>query len=372
MSTYKQRSLHLLYIQILKPVFFLFDPEVVHDRMIGFGEFLGRFGPMRDLVSWLFNFQDPALEQKILGMVFKNPVGLAAGFDKDARLTKVLPSVGFGFVEVGSITAVPCEGNPRPRLWRLVQSRSLQVYYGLKNDGVDVILQRLRRQGSKIPLGTSIAKTNSPYVIDHQAGITDYATSFRLLADQGDYFTMNISCPNIFGGQPFTDGPSFEQLMSVIDQIPTAKPVLVKLSPDLSFSRVDELLAVAARHRVQGFIISNLTKEQDNPRIAENDISPRGGLSGKAVEELANSMLQYVWQQTRGKYVLIGCGGIFTAADAYKKIKLGASLVQLVTGMIFEGPQLIGEINSGLVELLKQDGYKNISEAVGKSLVNRQ
>ena len=354
-----------IYQSMLKPVFFKLDPERIHDTMTAAGIFLGSKALFRGLASAFFNYQNPVLEQSILGIKFRNPIGLAAGFDKDAQLVKIMPSVGFGFEEVGSVTGEPCKGNELPRLWRLKSSKSLMVYYGLKNDGCEVVAQRLSGMQPQIPVGTSIAKTNSKDTVDRARGIADYAKAFRAFAEIGDYFTVNISCPNAFGGQPFTDAESFDQLMTELDKIETQKPVFVKLSPDLSEAEVDALIEVSDRHRVHGFVATNLTKNRTNPNIKDLHVPVNGGMSGKVVEELSNKLISHIWQKTHARYVIMGLGGVFSAEDAYKKIKLGSSLVQLITGMIFEGPQLIGEINHGLVQLLQRDGYSNVSEAIG-------
>lgn len=342
----------------------MLDPEMVHDSITLVGRFLGSNPLTRGTTRALLSYSHPALEQKILGIRFKNPVGLSAGFDKDALLTDILPSVGFGFAEVGSITGEPCEGNPKPRLFRLKNHKSLVVYYGLKNEGCEKISERLKNKSFAIPIGTSIAKTNCKATVDTDKGIADYVKAFKKFTGIGDYFTLNISCPNAYGGLPFTDSKRLDLLLSEIDKIGTKKPVFLKMPPDISEREVDKILAVAKKHKVHGFICTNLAK---NANIAK-----RGGLSGKLVEELSNRQIKMIYQKTKPrlnrsarKYVIIGVGGVFSAEDAYKKIKLGASLIQLITGMIFEGPQLIGDINRGLVRLLKKDGYKNISEAVG-------
>jgi dihydroorotate dehydrogenase len=353
------------YVNLLKPIYFRQDPEDVHDAMTRMGEWLGRWWVLRKTVSSAFSFSHSMLAQDILGIHFSNPIGLAAGFDKDALLTDILPSVGFGYEEVGSITGEPCEGNPKPRLWRLPKSSALVVYYGLKNEGSEKVAARLRNKKFKFPIGTSIAKTNSVATVDTQAGINDYVKAFREFVDIGDYFTVNISCPNAFGGEPFTDPVKLEGLLAEVDKIPTKKPIFIKLSPDLSEEQLTAVLDVCARHRVQGFISSNLTKKRDNKNILEKDVPAQGGISGRVVMDLSNAQIRFIYKKTGGKYIIVGCGGIFTAHDAYEKIKAGASLLQLITGMIFEGPQAVGEINRGLVELLKKDGHKNISEAIG-------
>ncbi len=180
-----------------------------------------------------------------------------------------------------------------------------------------------------------------------------------------DYITVNISCPNTYSGQPFVIPENLEKLFVELDQIPTTKPVFIKLSPDLDESQIDRILEVISHHRVHGIICTNLTKKRDREDIKKLNLPEFGGMSGKIVDPLADKLLAYVYKQTRGKYILIASGGIFTAEDAYRKIRLGANLLQLITGMIYRGPQVISEINAGLVELLKRDGFKNVSEAIG-------
>lgn len=220
-----------------------------------------------------------------------------------------------------------------------------------------------------MPIGISIAKTNCKQTVDKKAGIEDYLKAFLTLKDLGNYITINISCPNAFGGQPFTNVTDLNDLLTEIDKVPCSKPIFLKLPPDLNFAELEAIIKVCDNHRVQGFICTNLTKDRTNKDITDQlkdyDIKMLGGISGKPIKDLSTKIIKYIYRQTKGKYVIIGCGGIFSTKDAYEKIKAGASLVQLITGMIFEGPQLISEINQGLVELLSKDGYKNISEAIG-------
>lgn len=370
--TGRNQTIHLLYTQILKRIFFLWDPEKMHDFITKVGEILGSNPFTRWLTSTLFNYSHPLLKQQILGIDFLNPIGLAAGFDKDAKMTDILPSVGFGFAEVGSITGEPCEGNPKPRLWRLKKSKGLVVYYGLKNEGSAKVADRLKSKKFTIPLGTSIAKTNCPETVETKAGIEDYLKAYQAFTDIGSYYTLNISCPNTYGGLPFTDHKNLDLLLDEIDKVKTNKPLFLKLPPGISEDNVDQLLKVVEKHQVDGFICTNLTKDRMNQRLRIKDhVVPgegKGGLSGKVIEDLANELIAHIYQKTQGKYIIIGCGGVSSAQDAYKKIKLGASLIQMITGMIFEGPQIISEINRGLVKLLKKDGYTHISQAVGKGL----
>ncbi len=356
-----------LYKYFFKPIVFRFDPEFIHDHVLRFGKMLGKFTFTRKLSKYIFSFTDPSLEQNLLGIHFLNPIGLSAGFDKNAELGDILPAVGFGFAEFGSITGEPCAGNANKRLWRLPKSKSLLVYYGLKNEGAEKIAKRLEGKNFEIPIGISVAKTNSKETADTLSGVKDYTKAFNIFRNIGNFTTINISCPNAFGGQPFTDPASLDILLTEIDLIQTPKPIFIKLSPDLNYQVIDQLLNIISKHNVHGIVCSNLTKNRNNKMIIDTDSPQVGGFSGRVVGELSNDLISYVYKKTKGKYVIIGSGGVFNAEDAYIKIKLGASLIQLITGMIYEGPQLIGEINRGLVELLKRDGYKNISEAIGKN-----
>jgi len=362
------------YKWALKPVFFEIDPEIIHDYMSMFLHFWGKYVITRKATYACFGYSNSALEQNILGINFKNPIGLSAGFDKNATLMSIMPSIGFGFEEVGSITGEVCSGNPKPRLWRLKKSQSLAIHYGLTNDGCEVIAKRLNGKKFTFPVGINIAKTNCKETIDTDKAIGDYFKAYKAFANIGDYFTINISCPNAFGGQPFTDSAKLNALLEKILSIPKNKPIFLKLSPDLNNEEIDEIINVAKKWKVDGFICTNLTKNRNNKNIVDEIVPKLGGLSGKVVDNLSDKLIRYIWEKTddlstplgERKFIIIGSGGIFTAEDAYRKIKAGASLVELITGMIFEGPQMISDINLGLVRLLKSDGYKNISEAIGK------
>ncbi len=366
------------YRHLLKPLFFLMDPEKIHDRMVRTGRLLGGFAPGRWLIKAMFYSSSPMLSQKVAGLRFDSPVGLAAGFDKNAELSAVLPFLSFGFAEYGSVTGEPCEGNAKPRLWRLKRSQGLLVYYGLKNDGAEVLAKRMGREFPRqrrwklarhFVNGVSVAKTNCAETVDCTKGVMDYAKAYREVRPYADYITVNISCPNAFGGQPFTDRKSLDLLLKELDQLyQEGRPVFIKMSPDLQVSEIDDILEVCSKHRVDGYVCSNLTKKRENHKIVEKDFPEVGGISGKVVQHLADDLIRHVYLKTGGKKAIIGVGGIFSAEDAYEKIKNGASLVQLITGMIFQGPSLISEINLGLERLLKKDGYKHVSEAVGVNL----
>lgn len=361
------KCIRWMYKRIFRPALFRIDPERIHDIFIFIGRILGANIVMRNFTALFFRYDQPMLEQEVLGIRFKNPIGLAAGFDKNAKLGKILPAVGFGFVEVGSVTGEPCEGNAGTRLWRLPKSEGIVVNYGLSNDGAEVVCTRLRGHASAVPIGVNIAKTNVETTIDDENGMRDYLKSFNVCSDVGSYYTINVSCPNSYGGESFQRPDALNMLLTRVDRLQTSKPMFVKLSADITTRDLDEIIEVTDRHRVHGFVLSNLTKRHDAAAINKEEIRDInvGGVSGKPTGDISNALISYLYKKTNGRYVVLGCGGVFSAEDAYEKIRRGASLVQLVTGMIYEGPQLIGEINKGLVRLLEKDGYSNVSEAVG-------
>lgn len=363
---YKSRNavIHFFYKWLLKPILFLFDPEDIHDLFLKTGAFLGKFAITRWKTRLLFGYKNPRLQQTVLGIKFENPIGLSAGFDKDIMLTDIIDSVGFGFEEVGSVTARAYEGNPRPRLWRLPKAKSLGVWYGLKNTGAEVLSKKLAQKIHRLPIGVNVAFTNCKENADVFRAISDYVSAFIMMEKNADYMTVNLSCPNTSGGMPFLIPQNYDNLMTEIDKIKTDKPIFVKINPDMSHEEIDTFLDISGKHRVNGIICSNLTKNFDTTKI-KDPIPPHGGLSGKLVFPKALDLLSYMYRRVGNKYVFIFVGGIFSSDDAYRAIRQGATLVELITGMIFEGPQVISEINRGLVECLTHDGFKNISEAVG-------
>ncbi len=357
------------YKGVFKRLFFMFDPEYIHDRITNVGVVMGRSSFGRALTKIMFGYSNSALEQTVSGIRFKNPIGLAAGFDKNGQLTQVLPSVGFGFEEIGSVTGEPCIGNSGQRLWRLENSQSLLVYYGLKNDGCEIISERLSKLKFEFPIGISVAKTNDQNTVNEEQGIADYTKAYMTFRNKniGDYFTINISCPNAFGGEPFTDPEKLDRLlMAIREQDPSlGKPIFLKMPAELPFDVVDRIIEVSRKNHITGFVCTNLAKSRSNPKIKDQSVPDVGGMSGKVVQDLSDNLISYMYKKCGKEFVIIGCGGIFTAEDAYRKIKKGATLLQMITGMIFEGPQTISDINAGLVELLKKDGYNNISQAIG-------
>ncbi|MEK6921246.1 MAG: quinone-dependent dihydroorotate dehydrogenase, partial [Nanoarchaeota archaeon] len=329
---FRNTTIKQFYKYITKPILFQQDPEKVHDRFIRIGTMLGKNAGGRLLTKATFSYQNSMLQQTIAGIQFPNPVGLAAGFDKNAHLSELLPALGFGFAELGSITGEPCAVNPQPRLWRLPDSHSIIVYYGLKNDGADAIAERLADKEFAIPIGISAAKTNCKKTVLLSAGIEDYCHVLEKFKEIGAYYTINISCPNSYGGLDFSAAERLEKLFIEMKKRKLfCKPVFLKLSPDLSLQQLDVLIALSLKYNITGLICSNLVKKKENAALhpAEKEIWVYGGVSGKPVQQHALHHVAHVYKKTKGKLVVVGSGGIFSAEDAYMYIKNGASLVQL-------------------------------------------
>lgn len=315
----------------------------------------------------MFHYQHPSLHQTVFGYTFSNPLGLAAGFDKDGHLTDIMQEVWFSREEVGSTTAWPYEGNPKPRAVRLIKEQSLIVNYGLKNEGVEKLITTLQKKKTHtLLISISIAKTNCPLTASTEEAIDDYGISLQKLetANVSELYTLNISCPNTFGGEPFTDAPRLRQLLSHIQSLRPSKPILIKMPLNLQREAFKELLDCCQEFpMVQGVVIANLNKDRTVLKTPI-DSAVKGNLSGKPTQVLSNELIAKTYAYCGDRLKIIGVGGIFSAEDAYQKIKAGATLLQLITGMIFEGPQLIGSINKGLVRLLHADGYTHISQAI--------
>ncbi len=359
----------IVYRLFIKPFFFLLNPEQIHRLITLFGEGLGQLSVAKGFLKLIFKSNKPILRQKIAGVNFNSPIGLAAGFDHEARLTQILPSLGFGFQAIGSITHKPYAGNPRPRLGRLPRSKSLMVNKGLQNKGTAKVINKLKKLKFDIPLGISVAKTNSQQASSPQKGLKDYLKSFKLLkkANLGDYYELNISCPNAFGGEPFTTPKKLDRLLAAIDKLKLKKPLFIKMPVDFSCQQTDKLCQIIIQHKVQGVILGNLSKDRKNPALDQKEAKrfSVGNFSGKPTEARSNRLIAFVYRKYHPQLTIIGCGGVFSTKDAYRKIKLGASLVQLITGLIYQGPQLVSQINLELADQLEKDGWKNIKEAVG-------
>ncbi len=326
----------MIYQKIIKPVLFKFDAELVHNFISVIGESLENF-PL----------------EKIFGeMKFPNPVGLAAGFDYNGHLAQVMHKIGFGFNTVGTVTAKAYEGNPKPRLGRLPNSQSLLVNKGFKSEGVIKVDERLSQKNLKnIVLGISIGASNLPEINSINRAIDDYLYTFEYLKnkDYVKYFELNISCPNTAMPENFTLPKNLELL---VKKIKVNKPIYVKMPNEILPENLDPLIKISLKYGAAGFIFSNLVKDRNNKFLDKSEVQMiknlKGNFSGKPCFEGSNKLIKYV----SGKYgkdcVIIGCGGVFTVQDALEKFKAGANLIQMITGMVYQGPQIVAEINRGL------------------------
>lgn len=369
--TLMPKKVEILYQLFGKPAFFLFDPEWVHDNAMRFGELFGKIPFIKSIFRFLFSYRHKSLEQNIQSVIFKNPVGLAAGYDYEAAFTQVLPSIGFGFETIGTMTHTPSEGNEKPRLGRLIKSKSLLVNKGFRNPGAKKIVSKLKSKSFEFPLGISIGVTNNSKISTFSDAIEDIMSTFTIFEKakiKNSYYELNISCPNLKTKVSFYDPKGLNQLLTAVSKIKLKKPLFIKMPIEKSDSEVMKMLTVIVKHSfVTGVIFGNLQKNRKDPALLPEEVVQmgKGNFSGKPTFKRSNELISLAYKKYGKKLVIIGCGGIFSPEDAYIKIKAGASLVQLITGMIFVGPQLITQINRGLVEKLKNDGYKHLSEAIG-------
>jgi len=362
--------LHATYKYLIKPILFLFDAEAVHTTMVKFAEDLGQSWLIKLLISPVFVYKHNALAQTIEGLSFLSPIGLAAGFDYEARLTQVLPSIGFGFETVGTITNSSYEGNTRPMLGRLPKSHSLMVNKGFKNLGAAKTISRLKRLRFVIPIGISIGRTNTLQLKNQKQSVSDITDAFKLFEKSvvaHSYYELNISCPNLHGDITFYPSKNLEELLSAVDKLKLSRPLFVKMPIEKSDAEVSEMLRIIAQHSPTGVIFGNLQKDHNHPSLDQTEVKKftAGHFSGKPTFVRSNQLIELAYRRYKKRFIIIGTGGVFSAEDAYTKIKLGASLVQLITGMIYEGPQLIAQINRKLVDLMEKDGYTHISQAIG-------
>lgn len=378
MQTHISKASRTGYVKVAKPLLFKQKPDSVHEHLLKTGTRLQKVRAIRGLMHSVWAYENKArLGQEVLGIRFNNPVGLSAGFDKNFELPPLLKSIGFGFMEGGSLTHKPYAGNPKPWFYRLPKTKSLVVYAGLANQGVVKIVDRIKTYPAptfmNFPLNISVAKTNSKDAASETDAISDYVRSLTHIKKSGvgNIITLNISCPNTYGGEPFTTPERLERLLVQVDRIDLSQPVFIKMPADLRWPDFDKLLEVAASHQIAGVTISNLAKDRGQAKLMDPlPDSVKGNLSGKPTWDLSNNLIQQTYKKYSDRFVIIGVGGIFSAEDAYTKIKLGATLVELITGLIFEGPQLVGQINYGLVSLLEKDGFHSIQEAIGINTKN--
>lgn len=345
-------------IRLLKKILFQFDPETAHNLV----KQLSKTLPLEPLKIWT-QLHHECLVAKMGSVQMLNPIGLAAGFDKNAEMLALIHALGFGHAEIGSVTAKAALGNPKPRIFRLLKDESLINWMGLPNEGASKILERLKKNPSPLPIGINIAKT--PGHTD--SAVEDYVTTYTTLATQGDYVVFNLSCPNTEDGKTFEDPVFFSELASEIkkarQKIGSQKPHLIKISPDLSGSSTENLVALALKNGMDGFVVGNTTKKRSG---LVTDLTPelksRGGLSGRRLKKLADFQLEKVRQFAGPSTHLIGVGGIMEFEDLLQKLHLGADLVQVYTGFVYRGPFFARDLNLKLLSLCQKLKLKHYSE----------
>jgi dihydroorotate dehydrogenase len=346
---------------VARPFLFALPAETAHHAVSGLLR-AAQGTPVESLLARWYAVADERLAVEAFGETFPNPVGVAAGFDKNAHLPSILASLGFGHVEIGGVTAERQPGNPRPRMFRLTEDRGLINRMGFNNDGADRVDERLAETRlPDVPVGVNIGKSKSTPLAD-AAG--DYAYTYERVAAHGDFFVVNVSSPNTPGLRELQDREPLERILTAL-QDRGASPLLVKLSPDLSEGAIEEVLALAGDLDLDGVIATNTTTERPGSLQGKHR-NEEGGLSGKPIEERATGMVRFVASRT--DLPVVGVGGVFTAADAYRKIRAGACLVQLYTGLVYRGPSIARDINEGLLDLLERDGFDSVTDAVGADL----
>lgn len=358
------------YENFFKDILFRFDPTEVHTTFLKIGQELGHSSLASSLIDSTFSYSDPALGQKIDGNYFPNPIGLAAGFDYEGQLTQILPKIGFGFGTIGTITLDSYKGNPAPMLGRLPKSKSLMVNKGFKNKGIKQTLIDLRAEKFTMPVGISIGKTNTLAHKTQTQAEDDIVKSFKILQNSKvkfAYYELNISCPNLMGDIEFYSPEKLKSLLTKIVKLNLTKPVYIKMPITKTNNEVLEMLKVISQFPIKGVVFGNLQKDRKHKTLVKSEVEKFsvGNFSGKPCEERSNELIALCHKHYKGKLLIIGCGGVFSGKDAYKKIKLGANLVQLATGLVYKGPTLPGRINMEIAQLLKKDGFEDISQAVG-------
>ena len=340
-----------MYKVFIRPFLFLFDPEKIHYFTFGLIRFLNAIG-LGGLFRSLYQNKNKGLERKLFGLTFPNPVGLAAGFDKNALLYKELSDFGFGFIEIGTVTPKPQPGSPKKRLFRLKSDQAIINRMGFNNEGVQEAVERLKKNiSAKNPvlIGGNIGKNK---VTPNNEAVNDYVLCFEALFDYVDYFVVNVSSPNTPNLRALQDKKPLTQLLQTLQNKnnirDVRKPILLKIAPDLTNEQLLDIIDIVSETKIDGVIASNTTISRDG-LISENR-KEQGGLSGKPLANRSTEVIRFLHDKSKGAFPIIGVGGIHSAKDALEKIKAGASLVQLYTGFIYEGPKLISDINR---ELLK-------------------
>jgi dihydroorotate dehydrogenase len=358
-----------IYSMLLRPLAFRLDPETAHHLALAAGARLGwAAAAMRAAMS----VDDARLATDVAGLHFPTPIGLAAGFDKSGSAIPVLAGLGFGSVEIGSVSVDPSDGNPKPRLWRLPEDEAVVVHYGLPNDGARAIAERLTRLRLTVPLGINLVVTNrgpGAAALSADQIIGEYVAAAEAMAPHADYLMLNLSCPNTLDGRDFfADARHLDACLTALGETRLRLPVFLKVSPLGGIEAIERVLAAAeGRDFVSGFMFNLPPVKPEGMRTPEQAWRALpGAVSGPPAAALVDLCIRETFRRMdRKRHVLIGAGGVSTAADAYAKIRIGASLVQLLTALIYQGPGVVRTITLGLAQLLARDGVRNVADIVG-------
>jgi dihydroorotate dehydrogenase len=340
-----------MYKTLLRPILFSFDPEKVHYFTFSLIKIVHRLG-FGGLFRALYQIKHPSLERKLFGIKFSNPVGLAAGFDKNAVLYNELANFGFGFIEVGTITPEGQVGNPKKRLFRLQDDKGIVNRMGFNNEGLEAVISKLKKNKGKLIIGGNIGKNTQTLPENYTQ---DYLTCFNALHPYVDYFVLNVSCPNVDSHAKLNDKDYLEELIGAVQKanktFATQKPILLKIAPDLNESQLDEIVALVIETKLDGVIASNTSTDRKSLTITEERSQEigNGGLSGQPIKDKSTAVIRYLSQKSNKAFPIIGVGGIHSAEDALEKINAGADLIQIYTGFIYEGPRLIKNINKAIL-----------------------
>jgi dihydroorotate dehydrogenase len=346
-----------MYKWVIRPILFLFDPETIHHFTFKFIRFTSVIPGISSIRKKRYLIKDPGLKRSVFGLDFDNPVGIAAGFDKNAVLLNHLDSYGFGFVEIGTVTPQSQNGNPRPRLFRLKRDQGIINRMGFNNKGVDAMVKRLKKKKTRLIVGGNIGKNTST---KNAKSKPDFVENFAKLHPHVDYFVVNVSCPNVGDTAKLQDKGFLVDLLSTLIEINNSKtvqrPILLKIAPDLNNHQLDEIIEIVSESAIDGVVACNTSINRKGLMEPVESLEKigKGGLSGKPITDRSTRVIKYLADNSNRSFPIIGVGGIHSAKDALEKIEAGADLIQIFTGFIYEGPKLVRQINKAVLE--KKDG----------------
>lgn len=341
-----------MYKAIIRPIFFLFDPEKIHHFTFSLIKVVSKIPLMSSIFRKLYTVSDKKLERNLFGLNFKNPVGLAAGFDKNAVLYNELSNFGFGFIEIGTVTPKRQAGNPKKRLFRLKEDQGIVNRMGFNNEGLAAAIQQLKKNQEKVIIGGNIGKNTQTTPENYTK---DYLECFKGLHPFVDYFVLNVSCPNVGSHAKLNDKDYLVELISACQKVNNKeakqKPILLKIAPDLNSIQLDEIIELVSETKIDGVIASNTSVSRENLKTAKEKLQQigNGGVSGQPIKEKSTEVIRYLSEKSNRAFPIIGVGGIHSEQDALDKINAGADLVQIYTGFIYEGPSLVKRINKAIL-----------------------